>query len=410
LDKERPAMMTLTAIAKVSVRLAVVFCFASIATLGAAVEDTIKKDFQVKPGSKLVVAVDRGSIEVKPANGDHVEIEVKRKLDKVSESQAQEIFRDHEVTLSQEGDEVRVRAQFKLPRPSSKHQPLQVHYEILVPNKFNVDLRTAGGSVAVGDLEGEVRAQTSAGNIKVGRIDGPVKAETNGGRVSVAASSKSVMAKTSAGNIDIGETGGDVSADTNGGSVSVKKAKGKVIARTSAGNIDIGEAEGEISAKTNGGSVSVKRAAGKVLAKTSAGSIRIGEVDSDVTAETNGGSIKAGKVQGKLVAKTSAGNIDVAEVNGTIEASTNGGSITAGLKGQPKESSRLEASAGNIKLTLDENAAVELDARTSAGSVQCDLLVTVTQKEHRGELKGKINGGGPALILRTNGGNVHVRK
>src|SRR5262245_35839097 len=182
---------------------------ATTLTAFAAIEDTIKKDFQVKPGSKLVVAVDRGSIDVKPADVDRVEIEVKRKLDRVGEAQAQDILHDHEVIISQEGDEVRVRAQFKVPRPTGKHQQLQVQYPISVPKRFNLDLKTAGGSVGVGNHEGEVRAQTSAGNVKVAKIDGPVTAETNGGSVNVAASSKTVTTKTSGGNIDIGETGSD---------------------------------------------------------------------------------------------------------------------------------------------------------------------------------------------------------
>ena len=395
---------------KVILALAFVSLFVGVFTLHAAVEDTIFKDFQVKPGTKLVVAVDRGSIDVKASDADHVEIEVKRKLDKVSEADAQEIFRDHEVTLAQEGDEVRVRAQFKTKRPTRTHQQLQVHYQIAVPKKFNVDLKTAGGSVGIGDLQGEVRAQTSAGNVKVAKIAGPVTAETSGGSINIAAATKAISTKTSAGNIDIGETGGDAFADTNGGSVTIKTSKGKVIARTSAGNIDIGEVDDEVSAKTNGGSVSIKKARGKVTAKTSAGSIRVGEIAGDVVAETNGGSIKAEKVKGKLVAKTSAGNIDAGEVTGAIEAGTNGGSVTAGLKGQPKEDSRLETSAGNIKLSVDETVAVNLDARASAGNVRCDLPVTVTEKKRSSSVKGKINGGGPALVLRTNGGSVHVKK
>ena len=71
---------------KVILALAFVSLFVGVFTLHAAIEDTIKKDFQVKPGTKLVVAVDRGSIDVKSVDSDHVQIEVKRKLDKMSEA------------------------------------------------------------------------------------------------------------------------------------------------------------------------------------------------------------------------------------------------------------------------------------------------------------------------------------
>src|SRR5882762_7179383 len=126
------------------VTLAVASLFAGALVLRGAVEDRINKEFQVKPGSKLVVAVDRGSVDVKSADTDRVAIEVKRKLDKVSEAQAREIFRDHEVTLAQDGDEVRIRAQFKTKHHTGKYSQLQVRYQITVPKKFDVDLKTAG--------------------------------------------------------------------------------------------------------------------------------------------------------------------------------------------------------------------------------------------------------------------------
>jgi len=88
------------------------FCLGVWACQGA--EDVIKKSFQVEPGTLLVMEVDRGSIEVAPAGGNQVQIEVVRKVDRVSDSKAADIFSRHEVNFIQEGNEVRVKAQFSL--------------------------------------------------------------------------------------------------------------------------------------------------------------------------------------------------------------------------------------------------------------------------------------------------------
>jgi hypothetical protein len=42
---------------------------------------------------------------------------------------------------------------------------LKVRYRITVPRRYNTDLETAGGSIRVADLEGEVIAETAGGSI-----------------------------------------------------------------------------------------------------------------------------------------------------------------------------------------------------------------------------------------------------
>ena len=61
-----------------------------------------------------------------------------------------------------------------------------------------------------------------------------------------------------------------------------------------------------------------------------------------------------------------------------------------------------------MKLTLDSACQVDLDARTSGGKVECELPVTGVIRPNR--VEGKINGGGPNVLLRTSGGTIKVIK
>ena len=269
-------------------------------------DDRVEKSFAVSSGGQLTVNADRGSIEVAATDGEMVKVEVTRETRAATEAEAKELLRDHELTFNHQGDKVEITAKYKGDRRSSdgfRHQ-LQVHYQISVPRKYNIDLKTAGGAITVSDLAGNVKVETAGGGLHIGRIQGPVWARTSGGRVAL------------------------------------------------------------------------------------------------------GGATEVADLM------TSGGGIAVDDVGSVINARTSGGSITARFATQPKGDCSLHTSGGSIRADLAEKIAVELDAQTSGGRVVSDLPVTMTLngEQRSGHLHGKINGGGPALVLKTGGGNIHLRK
>ncbi len=140
---------------------------------------------------------------------------------------------------------------------------------------------------------------------------------------------------------------------------------------------------------------------------TAGGSISVADLQGTVNAYTSGGSIDLGKIQGEVKVHTSGGSIAVDEVSGNIDAHTSGGSIKARLSEQPTDDCRLRTSGGSVTAYLAPSIAVDLDAKTSGGSVRSDIEVDGSVKKNR--IRGKINGGGPKLELRTSGGSVRVR-
>jgi hypothetical protein len=51
-----------------------------------------------------------------------------------------------------------------------------------------------------------------------------------------------------------------------------------------------------------------------------------------------------------------------------------------------------------------------VDAKTSGGKVVTEFPVIVQGELKKSVLVGKINGGGPELLLRTSGGNIKLYK
>jgi hypothetical protein len=147
-----------------------------------------------------------------------------------------------------------------------------------------------------------------------------------------------------------------------------------------------------------------------VRLKTSGGGITLGRIDGQINADTSGGDVSLDGGTGNIDLRTSGGGIRIGDAGGSVRAKTSGGSIKAQLAQQPHADSKLSTSGGGITISIAPNVSVDVDARTSGGDVDTDLPVTLLGTQDDSSLQGKINGGGPKLVLRSSGGNIRLRK
>ena len=378
-------------------------------------EDNLSKRFNVKPGGQLLMEVDRGAIQITTGETSEVQVEVKRKITGVNAAKAQDTLAAHEVTFDQDGDRVEVHARFKNEFQQNLNkgaQRLQVRYEILVPSKFNLDLRTAAGDISATDIEGSVKARTAGGSLKFGEVKGPFDGTTSAGSINLESATGIVTAKTAGGSISLGTLASEAMAETSAGSISVKKANAKLAATTHGGSIDLGELRGPARVETSAGSINVKMANERLNAITHGGKIEAGELNGPAQLDTSAGSIKVVAMHAPLVANTAGGAIEIGEAADAVTAHTSAGSITIAFGSQPHGDCHLTTSGGGINVRLADDLAFDLDARTSGGRVITELPVTITVVgEHKGgALKGKLNGGGKLLELKTSAGDIVLKK
>ncbi len=203
-----------------------------------------------------------------------------------------------------------------------------------------------------------------------------------------------------------------VNLETSDGSVSIADLGGEARAQTSDGSLRFGNIEGNVWGRTSDGSIKLTSCSSPVDLKTSDGSIRVGNVIGDVKAQSSDGSLHFGKIRGSLWAETSDGSIRLEHGFGTVNAKTSDGSIRAQITAQPERDCSLHTSDGSITVTLISDIALDIDAKTSDGRVLTDFSVASRSqgKTSKSRLKGKINGGGPLLKLRTSDGRIHLRK
>ncbi len=176
------------------------------------------------------------------------------------------------------------------------------------------------------------------------------------------------------------------------------------------GSANVAHVQGTVNASTAGGSLSIGNVDGPVNARSGGGSLTIGNVVGDLDARSGGGSILAGRITGRVTANAGGGSVSIEEATDAIDATASGGSVKAYISRQPSAGFNIKADEGSIDLRLADSVAISVDASCTAGRVTTDYGLTADRDNHGGSLKGDINGGGPAVVLRASAGNIHVRK
>jgi hypothetical protein len=298
--------------------------FAAPLILNAKIERTIEKTFTVQPGGTLKVETSGGNVSVEPGSGDTVKVIAKEKIRADSEAEADQVLKDLELTIEQQGNDVTAIAKYHRGAGSwgswFGNTPVQVSFVVTVPSRYSTDLRTSGGDIAVGDLTGRMQARTSGGDVKLGNIDGTVDGGTSGGNVELRSCTGDTRLHTSGGNVRAEKIVGKADLGTSGGDIVVKLVENVLSAHTSGGDVEAGiggALKGDCTLGTSGGDVKVtvdKAAAFRLDASTSGGGVRADGLTITLDSGGSGRSHLSGKVNGggpELKLRTSGGSIRV---------------------------------------------------------------------------------------------------
>lgn len=321
--------------------------------------DDINESFNVSPDGKLLLDTDLGTIDVRTAESETVNVIVRRAAQLKADRHAADTLKDFHVTFNKNGEELHINAKFKDRKRSWKNiaDRLDIHFEITVPQtSYNVFSKTASGNVSVANTNGIVQSSTGKGELQFENVTGPV----------------------------YGHTGF--------GNIRLTKCKGDVRVESSGGNIEINENIGQVDMITSGGNV------------------RCTDVVGSISVETSGGIIKLTRCKGGATVETSGGSIYL-ENDGPVTAKTAGGSIVAMTLEQLQDDWTLESSGGDITVSLIAEILAKLDARSIGGDITSELPVIRVDRDSAKEwqLQGIINGDGPLLTLRSVGGDINLK-
>jgi len=146
--------------------------------------------------------------------------------------------------------------------------------------------------------------------------------------------------------------------------------------------------------------------------RTGDGSVIVENLRGETRLSTGDGRIEATSLDGTLDAQTGDGRIITRGRFDLLNLHTGDGSIEAEINNGSRMTSEwsVRTGDGHITLRLPANLSADLDVHTGDGHIQSDLPVTVSGSRNEHELRGKLNAGGPPLIVRTNDGSIRLEK
>lgn len=216
--------------------------------------------------------------------------------------------------------------------------------------------------------------------------------------------------------ISKGDVAGDLVLGYAPGDVTAGQVAGRVKISTQSGQIRVKGAGKGAELSSAGGDIRIESVTGDLKATTSGGDIRAGAVSGDARLETAGGDVVVRSVGGSVTARTGGGDITLKKVHGPVVARTSGGTIVCEISSTAAPGGELVTSGGDVMVTLPSNYRADIDVRVSGAEMEADAIssqfpdVVVTRRPGSISGEGKLNGGGPKLIIRSTSGSVSVRK
>ncbi len=378
----------------------------------SAADSVIERTLPASSGERIYIDVrPGGSITIHGWNQSQVRMRAVLSGDQVSETR---------VLFDRTANGLELRAIVDYQRNNTRNSN---RFELWVPRKFDVQMTSGGGGIAIDNVEGRFSGNTGGGEITLESVTGEASLTTGGGEVRVANSSLNGSVTTGGGGGIVTNTTGDVRVSSGGGAVirdGVSQGQARVYG---VGGLD------PQTIVSIGGTVDARALSDGAISYNSAGGdIRYESVPNGGRFNTGGGSIVIGSVGGRASFNTGGGNIRLSNVADDVTATTGAGSVEISLisANGTAQNVTVASGTGQVVIELPANYDGRLDLETAyterngPTKIQSDFPVAVTETDEWDGRNGTPRryvrasgqaGSGRGLIkIRTVNGDVVIRR
>ncbi|HEY3287970.1 MAG TPA: DUF4097 family beta strand repeat-containing protein [Gemmatimonadaceae bacterium] len=190
--------------------------------------------------------------------------------------------------------------------------------------------------------------------------------------------------------------GTQVRASSVSGNVRVRGTSGETLVNSVSGDIEVRDASDV---------VEMHAVSGDVRAENLRGRIQVNTVSGDIRLDDAAGAVRGKTVSGTLVVRGALDGLDFESVSGDFE-----------FRGDFRGTGSFAANthSGDIRVTLPENLAADLDLQTFSGDLRTEFPLTLQPGQTAGrrgrEMRTTINGGGARISLGTFSGDITIQK
>lgn len=206
----------------------------AVAAEAARVEERVERSLPASEGETLTVRNANGVVRVTSWDRDEVKVESVKVAERIRRSTARAELERVELTIERVDGGVSVEA--RLPRRS---RGLRVDHTIVVPRRFDLDVRTSNGALEVREVEGRSRLGTSNGALRLVSVGPETEGVTSNGRIE---------ATDAWGRVDLRTSNGRIAAEALRGTVSLRTSNGGIEVEM----VELGESESLVLSTSNG--------------------------------------------------------------------------------------------------------------------------------------------------------------
>jgi len=127
-----------------------------------------------------------------------------------------------------------------------------------------------------------------------------------------------------------------------------------------------------------------------------------------VQLRNSAGSVEVAGLKGALKIELDNGTVVGRELSGAVEANTTNGSVRLDVLGVAAGGVRAETVNGTVDLTLPATAKADVQATCVNGRVGTEGLKIEGPETTRRRVEGRLNGGGPKVVLETTNGRISL--
>ena len=162
----------------------------------------------------------------------------------------------------------------------------------------------------------------------------------------------------------------------------------------------------DVALDVGSGAVAVGDLDGDLVVDTGSGAVVVGDVAGDrIRIDTGSGAVRAGRLRGDVRVDTGSGAVRLARVDGPLVVDTGSGAVVAALGRRARAT--IDTGSGAVALTLPRGLGFDVDLEGSP--VEIDGALGFRGQRERGEARGRLGEGGPAIEVETGSGAVRLR-
>lgn len=340
------------------------------------VKRTIDKKIEIKKGITVSIKNQFGDIEVVPTNTDevkiHAEIEVGADTKEKAEEYAEKVEIKTELTRSELKIETVYPEKKEFERGRKQRLQHQVNLEISAPRFAPVRIENSYGNIEARGLEQSLYVGGKFGGIEV---------------------------------LDCRK----IEINNSHGGVYVENAKDVLSIENHFGGVEVEEADGPVSVDNSHGGIEVKNAKQGAKIYNKYGPIALSDIRGDCEVHNMHGPVELSDVA-MVDVINKHGPITIENATGKVGVENAHGSVTVEIYKSPIPEISVVTSFQPIEIILPDDAACNISAETSYGSIDSAFPLNVEKSRHTITASGIINRGKTKVDLETQHSSIYIRR